>query len=158
MDVDEKRLQRVEETLQRLRLQSELRVGDALAPDAWRDGRLYDRILVDAPCTALGVVRRHPDIKVLRRVEDIDELQHLQGRILDSVWSLLAPGGILLYATCSILPVENERQMTGFLVRHADAEEIPIAAPWGMARDSGRQILPGDSGMDGFYYARIRKR
>lgn len=158
IDVDAGRLSRIHDTLRRLKLKAEVRVGDALAPDAWWDGRLFERILLDAPCSALGVVRRHPDIKVLRRAEDIDELQHLQGRILDSVWPLLAPGGILVYATCSILPVENEWQIAAFVARHGDAEEIPIAAPWGMARDSGRQILPGDSGMDGFYYARIRKR
>jgi len=158
IDSDASRLERVEDTLRRLQLRADVRVGDALKPEAWWHGQLFDRILLDAPCSALGVLRRHPDIKVLRRAEDIPALQKLQGEILDSVWPLLAPRGILLYATCSILPEENERQITAFLGRHADAREIPIAAPWGMERSCGRQILPGDSGMDGFFYARISKQ
>ncbi|MGR9012474.1 MAG: 16S rRNA (cytosine(967)-C(5))-methyltransferase RsmB, partial [Gammaproteobacteria bacterium] len=110
VDIDESRLQRVSENMQRLNLQAKLVVGDAANPESWWDGKPFDRILLDAPCSALGVIRRHPDIKLLRRAEDIGQLQALQQSILQAVWPLLAPGGQLLYATCSILKQENERQ------------------------------------------------
>ena len=115
------------------------------------------RILVDAPCSALGVIRRHPDIKLLRRESDILALQSLQKKILEKAWELLSVQGILLYATCSVLKQENEQQIEGFLSTHPDAQEIPIEANWGTARKMGRQILTGDSNMDGFYYAKLIK-
>ena len=158
VDIDGTRLQRLKDNLQRLQLQAEIVTGDALDPSGWWDGVLFDRILVDAPCSALGVIRRHPDIKVLRRPEDIKQLQRLQSNILQTAWDLLCPGGILLYATCSILKQENEEQIKSFLAGHHDAVDLPINAAWGIAREVGRQILTGDSGMDGFYYARIRKQ
>ena len=157
VDVDESRLQRVSETLQRLKLPATLVVGDAANPQEWWDGQLFDRILLDAPCSALGVIRRHPDIKLLRRAEDIEPLQALQKNILNAVWPLLAPGGIMLYATCSILKQENEQQIDAFLAEHHDAVELPIDAAWGFAGSHGRQIMAGESAMDGFYYARVGK-
>jgi len=157
VDIDEFRMQRVGENLQRLNLQAKRVVGDAANPASWWDGKPFDRILLDAPCSALGVIRRHPDIKLLRRAEDIGQLQALQKSILQAVWPLLAPGGLLLYATCSILKQENERQVQAFLAEHADAIELPIEADWGVAGVCGRQILTGESAMDGFYYARLSK-
>lgn len=157
VDIDESRMQRVSENLQRLNLQATLVVGDAANPASWWDGQPFDRILLDAPCSAIGVIRRHPDIKLLRRAEDIGQLQALQKSILQAVWPLLAPGGLMVYATCSILKQENERQVQAFLAEHADAVELPIDANWGIAGDCGRQILTGESAMDGFYYARLGK-
>jgi len=157
VDVDESRLQRVSETLQRLKLPATLVVGDATNPQTWWDDQLFDRILLDAPCSALGVIRRHPDIKLLRRAEDIKPLQALQKNILNAVWPLLAPGGIMLYATCSILKQENELQIDAFLAENPDAVELPIDAVWGFAGSHGRQIMTGESAMDGFYYAKLGK-
>jgi 16S rRNA (cytosine967-C5)-methyltransferase len=158
IDIDAERLRRVAENLQRLGLNAELLAADAAHPEKWWDGRPFQRILLDAPCSALGVIRRHPDIKLLRRPEDIAQLAELQRRILDAVWPLLESGGLLLYATCSILKQENEAQIAAFLARHADAVEQRIHAAWGEQRPHGRQILPGDADMDGFYYALLGKR
>jgi 16S rRNA (cytosine967-C5)-methyltransferase len=158
IDIDQARMQRVRENLQRLKLSASLLVGDAVNPQNWWDGQLFDRILLDAPCSALGVIRRHPDIKILRRADDIEQLQTLQKNILQAIWPLLAPGGILLYATCSILKQENEQQILSFLASHDDALVVPIVADWGIAGSCGRQIITGESGMDGFYYARLSKR
>lgn len=157
VDIDADRLNRVGENLRRLQLQARLVCGDAGSPEAWWDGQSFDRILLDAPCSALGVIRRHPDIKLLRRIEDIDSLRVLQKNILQAVWPLLARGGVLVYATCSVLKQENEQQVQAFLATHSDAVEMPITANWGAAREFGRQIFTGDSAMDGFYYARISK-
>ena len=157
VDIDPARMLRVSDTLQRLRLNATLVVGDAAKPQDWWDGRLFDRILLDAPCSALGVIRRHPDIKLLRRADDIAPLQALQQSILHAVWTLLAPGGIMVYATCSILKQENEQQIGAFLATHPDAVELPIDAAWGVTGSHGRQIMTGESAMDGFYYARIGK-
>lgn len=158
VDKEASRMERLTGNLKRLKLQADVVTGDAARPDTWWDGRLFDRILVDAPCSALGVIRRHPDIKLLRRPDDIGTLQILQQSILQAVWPLLAPGGLLLYATCSILKQENEGQMTAFLSAHADAVELPIVADWGVSQSCGRQILTGEHAMDGFYYARLEKR
>jgi len=103
------------------------------------------------------VIRRHPDIKLLRRETDIAALQALQGKILNAAWQLLAPGGILLYATCSVLKQENELQIADFLNSHSDAVEMTIHAAWGTTRPHGRQILTGSLQMDGFYYAKLGK-
>ncbi|MEO1898327.1 MAG: 16S rRNA (cytosine(967)-C(5))-methyltransferase, partial [Methylococcales bacterium] len=148
---------RVRENLQRLNLQATLLAGDATDPDSWLENQLFDRILVDAPCSATGVIRRHPDIKVLRRESDIDALRLIQQKILKAAWKRLKPGGILLYATCSILKQENENQIEDFLKHHADASEIRINATWGIQRKFGRQVLTGDFDMDGFYYAKLLK-
>ncbi|NOX76386.1 MAG: 16S rRNA (cytosine(967)-C(5))-methyltransferase RsmB [Gammaproteobacteria bacterium] len=170
VDVDGERLQRVRKNLQRLRQSAQLMVGDASDPTVWWDGRLFDRILLDAPCSATGVIRRHPDIKLLRRASDIPVLVALQAEILDAVWPLLKPGGMLLYATCSVLPQENAQQVAAFLTRQPDAEDIPLkasgqAAQWGRDVTVGRQVFPGDGadqhdtgGMDGFYYACVEKK
>ena len=158
VDVDGLRLQRVSENLQRLRLNANLLAADASSTETWAVGLEFERILLDAPCSGFGVIRRHPDIKLLRRETDIEALQALQGSILDAAWPLLVPGGILLYATCSVLKQENELQIAKFLERHDDALEITINASWGEARPYGRQILSGDKHMDGFYYAKIGKK
>lgn len=157
LDSDGERLRRVAENLARLRLEARLITGDAAQPDAWWDGRPFDRILLDAPCSGTGVIRRHPDIKLLRSPADIDGLARLQRQLLDALWPLLAPGGTLLYATCSILPAENSELVSAFLAATADAEEAPIDATWGLAQPVGRQLLPSPGGCDGFYYARLRK-
>ncbi len=157
VDIDNERMRRVQDTLQRLRLQARTIVGDASAPQAWWDGQVFDRILVDAPCSALGVIRRHPDIKLLRRAGDIKALETQQRAILQAAWRLLASGGQLVYATCSVLKDENEQQVLNFLAEHPDAGEVPIAAAWGVPCAVGRQILTGDAAMDGFYYARLHK-
>jgi 16S rRNA (cytosine967-C5)-methyltransferase len=130
---------------------------DAAEPGSWWDGKPFQRILLDAPCTASGVIRRHPEIKWLRTPGQLDEAVALQARLLDSLWPLLEPGGILLYATCSVFKDENNRQIEQFLGRHPDAELTEIDAEWGHRPDAGRQILPGEYDMDGFYYARLRK-
>jgi len=157
MDIDAERLARVQENLDRAGARARLIAGDAANPAAWWDGQPYERILLDAPCSATGVIRRHPDIKLHRRPGDIDELVQRQAGILEALWPLLAPGGMLLYATCSVLPEENNRQLETFLACHVDARELPIEAAWGRAVSVGRQILTGDSGMDGFYYAGLTK-
>ena len=157
VDVDDKRLQRVHENLQRLHLNAETLAADATQADQWGKTLRFERILLDAPCSALGVIRRHPDIKLLRRPDDIPQLQAIQKQILDAAWSMLAIDGILLYATCSILKEENEQQIATFLEHHPDATEVPIQADWGQKRPHGRQILTGQQQMDGFYYAKLRK-
>lgn len=157
LDIDPIRLERVQKTLSRLGLSARVVQGDAAAPDGDWAGERYDRILLDAPCSATGVIRRHPDIKWLRRDSDIDKLSSLQGRMLDALWPLLVPGGILLYATCSLLPEENEGQVRAFLTRRGDARALPLDAPRGMQRAFGRQTLPTEAGPDGFYYAALEK-
>ncbi len=157
LDQDAVRVGRVHENLARLGLTARVIVDDATRPDAWWDGVSFERILLDAPCAGLGVIRRHPDIKYLRRREDIAALTGLQGRLLDAMWPLLRAGGKLVYATCSVLPQENEMQIERFLNQHADAREQVIDAGWGRALRHGRLILPGEAGMDGFYYACLEK-
>ncbi len=157
VDIDPQRLTRVHENLQRLQLSARVIAADVCQPDQWWDGRLFDRILLDAPCSALGVIRRHPDIKLLRRSEDIAALQYVQAQMLEVAWHLLARGGRLLYATCSILTLENVQQMTTFLANHPDSIELPIGADWGQPQPVGRQIITGEFAMDGFYYACLEK-
>ena len=157
LDIAADRLAKIDENLARAGLKASVAQGDAARPQDWWDGRPFDRILRDAPCSATGVVRRHPDIKLLRRAEDIAPLQDLQRRLLAAAWPLLAEGGLLLYATCSILKEENEQPVAQFLSAHAQAREAPFAARWGRPAACGRQILSGEHGMDGFYYARLAK-
>lgn len=157
LDHDPQRLERVGQNLARARLSARLLQGDASQPGTWWDGTPFDRILLDAPCSATGVIRRHPDIKLLRRAEDIPRLAKTQAQILAALWPLLKSGGMLLYATCSVLKIENDRQIQTFLQQHADARIQPITATWGLAQVCGRQILP-DAGMDGFYFALIYKQ
>lgn len=158
LDIDASRTQRIHDNLQRLNLHADIRVGDALNPADWWDGKPFDRILLDAPCSGTGVIRRHPDIKVLRHAADIAPLAQRQGRLLDLLWSTLAPGGELLYVTCSVLKAENSAVVSAFLNRQLEAEALPITADWGQEQSVGRQTLPGEHGMDGFYFARLRKR
>ncbi len=150
LDVSPGRLAELERGLARLSLRARCLVGDAAHPAAWWDGRPFDRILIDAPCSATGVIRRHPDIKLLRRPEDVDRLVGLQAAILDALWPLLAPGGRLVYATCSVLRRENDSQIAAFLQRTPDAILAPDS---GVISRPGRQILTGETNMDGFYYA-----
>ncbi len=157
IDNSEKRLQRVGENLVRLKVDAELLAMDAADVKNYAAGRQFDRILLDAPCSATGVIRRHPDIKVLRRPSDIDALQAQQQRLLEALWGILKPGGILLYATCSILPEENERQIMAFLERHKRDHDIDVM-PIENAQGLGRQVFPGEDNMDGFYFAKLRKR
>ncbi|HKK14206.1 MAG TPA: 16S rRNA (cytosine(967)-C(5))-methyltransferase RsmB [Gammaproteobacteria bacterium] len=157
LDIDPARLEKVRENLGRLGLEASLVAADGAQPGSWWDGRPFHRILLDAPCTATGVIRRHPDIKVLRRSRDVDALVSQQQALLAAVWSLLAPGGILLYATCSVLVEENAQQMARFLAAQPGARECAIDGPWGTTCAHGRQILPGEEAMDGFYYALLAK-
>jgi 16S rRNA (cytosine967-C5)-methyltransferase len=149
LDKDPVRLKRVAENFQRLGLQGRLVAGDAATPDTWWDGKPFDRILADVPCSASGVVRRHPDIKWLRRPTDIGQFAAAQGLILASLWRLLAPGGKLLYATCSLFHEENEEIVAGFVANHADAKCLPLAQLQG-------PLLP-NSAHDGFFYALLEK-
>ena len=156
LDVDERRLQRVRETLARVGADAQLRAADATDTAAWWDGRPFDAVLLDAPCSATGIVRRQPDVLLHRREEDLAALVALQTRLLDAAWQVLRPGGVLVYSTCSILRAENDRAIEAFLDRTQDAAPLPVdfAGTAGM----GRQQLPGQERMDGFFYARLGKR
>jgi 16S rRNA (cytosine967-C5)-methyltransferase len=156
LEIDEKRAIRIEENLVRLGHNANIVIGDASTPDKWWDGQLFDRVLLDAPCSATGIIRRHPDIKWLRKAKDIDVLVNLQKLILDAIWPLVKPGGTLLYATCSVLPEENHLQINDFLFRTSDA--LLDNTFYNDSVDKvGKQVLPGDQKMDGFYYARLLK-
>ncbi|MCB1698376.1 MAG: 16S rRNA (cytosine(967)-C(5))-methyltransferase RsmB [Pseudomonadales bacterium] len=157
MDVDEIRLQKVSQNLQRLQLQATLLAGDARRPPATLAPASFDRILVDAPCSATGVIRRHPDVKLLRRPEDIDAMAHQQLAILEGLWPLLKPGGTLLYATCSVLAEENSAVVQRFLATCREAGEVSPGVSWGETTDSGRQLLPSPSAADGLFYALLGK-
>lgn len=157
LDKDPRRLRTVRTNLERLRLHAETLAADAAEPEAWWDGHPFDRILLDAPCSATGVIRRHPDIKALRRAEDITALADTQGRLLAALWPLLKPGGMLLYTTCSVLKEENQGRIEDFVRTQPDAQVDAFDAPWGHRLDPGRQLLPGEYDMDGFYYARLLK-
>jgi 16S rRNA (cytosine967-C5)-methyltransferase len=147
----------IRDNLSRLGLQADVRVGDAGAPDAWWDARTFDRILIDAPCSATGVIRRHPDIKLHRRAQDITALARGQRRLLDALWPLLAQDGRLLYATCSVLRAENDDVMADFIASHPDARSIACELPAGRASGAGHQLLPGQDGLDGMYFAVLAK-
>jgi 16S rRNA (cytosine967-C5)-methyltransferase len=154
IDVDEQRLSRVYENLKRLGMKAEVKQGDGRYPSQWCGSEKFDRILLDAPCSATGVIRRHPDIKWLRRDRDINELAQLQSEILDAIWPHLKTGGTLVYATCSVLPEENIQQMSAFLKRTPDAQLIGTGTP----EKPGLQHLPDAAEGDGFYYAKIVKQ
>jgi 16S rRNA (cytosine967-C5)-methyltransferase len=157
LDLEERRLTRVAENLTRLQVNATTIAGDGTRPQDWWDGQVFDRILLDAPCSASGIVRRHSDIKLLRTPDDIARLAALQGELLDALWPTLAVGGLLLYATCSALPAENRDVISAFLARTTSASEDPIEAAWGHPQSNGRQLLPQQDGHDGFYYARLIK-
>ncbi len=152
------RLTRVEENLQRHQVTAELICADSGAVDSWWDKKYFDRILLDTPCSATGVIRRHPDIKLLRKATDIIALVKQQQRLLNALWPLLAPGGLLLYVTCSILPEENSEQIAKALQSHSDMQEVVLDdQQWGLSLPFGRQIFPDSQFMDGFYYCLLKK-
>jgi len=157
IDVEANRLVRVEENLTRLGLKAKVIAADAADSTTWFDGQQFDRILLDAPCSGTGVIRRHPDIKWLRKASDIDTLVTLQQQILKETWSLLKPGGTLLYATCSVLPQENSEQIECFLKNNNDAELLTINNNTSEKELIGWQLLPDKKNMDGFYYAKLLK-
>lgn len=156
IELEERRAGRITENLTRLGLNAHLHIADA-CESSWWDQQSYDRILLDAPCSATGVIRRNPDIKYLRKGEDIQAMAELQFKILNNLWQMLAPGGKLLYATCSIFPQENERLIKRFVTQQDDAEHLPLTTEWGIERPYGRQLFPTPGGHDGFYYALLAK-
>jgi len=155
-DADPERARRISENLSRLKLPAKVVVADCREPESFSDGMLFDRILLDAPCSASGVVRRHPDIKWLRRRSDLAEFGRVQAQLLDALWRVLVPGGKLLYATCSVFPEENGAQVREFRVRQPQAERLPLPKLPGWDDDTDGQILPS-AASDGFYYALLRK-
>ncbi|UST85118.1 MULTISPECIES: 16S rRNA (cytosine(967)-C(5))-methyltransferase RsmB [Pseudomonas] len=157
VDLEAKRLVRVKENLERLGLDAELIAADGRDIDKWWDGKPFQRILLDAPCSATGVIRRHPDIKLTRQPDDIVALAQLQGELLDAMWKTLEVGGILLYATCSTLPTENTEVIAAFLARTPGARELDLATAAGIKQPHGRQLLAQQGGHDGFYYAKLIK-
>ena len=156
LDSDARRLPRLRENMRRLGLSAAVHAGDAADPGGWWDQRPFDRILIDAPCSATGIIRRQPDVKLHRRAADIPGLAAAQARLLDALWPLLARGGRLVYATCSVLVDENARQTEVLLARHSDARPVAPTLPWHVA-GTGAQNLPGESDMDGFFYAIVDK-
>ncbi len=152
------RAERIHENQHRLGLPGAVCIGDARAPASWWDGQAFDRILLDAPCSATGVIRRHPDIKLHRRERDMKALVAVQHQLLEALWPLLAPGGTLLYATCSILHVENRQVVQAFVNTHATADIERFTLPAGRSAGPGWQLLPGEADLDGMYYARLGKR
>ncbi|MGB3393156.1 MAG: 16S rRNA (cytosine(967)-C(5))-methyltransferase RsmB, partial [Stenotrophomonas sp.] len=159
LDVDARRLQRISETFARTGVGTHARVkaADATDPAAWWDGEPFDAVLLDVPCSATGIIRRQPDVLLHRRVADIDALVALQVRLLDALWPLLRPGGVLLYSTCSILHRENRQQVAAFLARTPDARVDALAEAFGHDQAGSRQRLPGEQGGDGFFQARLLK-
>ncbi|WP_309544734.1 16S rRNA (cytosine(967)-C(5))-methyltransferase RsmB [Alkalilimnicola ehrlichii] len=158
VDVDAARSERINENLTRLGLAANVVVADAAEPEAWWDGQGFERILIDAPCSGSGVIRRHPDIKWLRRDSDIAALAAIQKKLLLQLWPLLVPGGKLVYVTCSVFPEENDRQIREFVAATADARVEPLAcSDWGAVQSCGVQLLPGRHNVDGFYYACLSK-
>ncbi len=153
LDISADRLTAVEENFRRLGLQAKTLVADASTPEAWWDGQPFDRILIDAPCSAFGVIRRHPDIRWLRRERDLNELTRIQSNLMSALWPLLKPGGILVYATCSILKSENDEQAQHFLTHHTDARRLQRNDQPG----NGFQIMPGQNDMDGFYHLALER-
>jgi len=162
IELDPERLASIHENLERLRLDATVQAADASKPKEWWDGQPYDRILLDAPCSASGVIRRHPDIKLLRRASDIEALAGLQTRLLEALWPLLAPSGRLLYVTCSVLAAENDAVVGDFLARHSDAREDRVLPNYNIRdlmveKTCGVQVLPGSQGLDGFYFACLER-
>ncbi|GAB2538526.1 16S rRNA (cytosine(967)-C(5))-methyltransferase RsmB [Rhodanobacter koreensis] len=158
LEFDPKRAERIRQNLMRLRLNAKLVIGDAGAPKGWWKGQSFDRILIDAPCSATGVLRRRPDVRLHRRESDIAAMQVQQRRILSALWPLLAPGGRLLYITCSVLRTENEAIVSELLATQPDVQAVAFTLPEGHAASVGWQILPGDGDLDGMYYAVLQKR
>lgn len=158
VDADESRLERVHENLERLQLEADVACLDMCSDERWWGEEGFDAILLDVPCSATGVIRRHPDIRMLRRREDIEKLAQVQAQILERAWEMLKPGGRLLYATCSVLPQENSEQIVRFVDMHPEATLITLDNQWGIACNAGRQLFPTGQGHDGFYYALLHKK
>ncbi len=159
LDISESRLMQVRENLTRLGLHATLKQGDAAKPSDWWDGQLFDRILLDAPCSAIGVIRRHPDIKLLRTKDEIEQAVATQRAVLQSLWPLLREGGMMVYATCSIMECENEQQIARFIDEHPTQCELVVADyAWGHFTGHGWQILPGEGDCDGFFYSVLLKK
>ncbi|GGY60987.1 16S rRNA (cytosine(967)-C(5))-methyltransferase RsmB [Marinobacter zhanjiangensis] len=157
IDESADRLPRIQENLDRLQLSARLIEADAADIDQWWDGQPFDAILLDVPCSATGVIRRHPDIKLLRRETDITPLATIQMGLLSGLWQTLRPGGRLVYATCSVFPQENSRIIRRFLGQQADARLLDETVTWGMDTGHGRQLLPDPESHDGFFYACLVK-
>ena len=157
LDVDARRVRRMQDAFARLQLDIDARCADATQASSWWDGLPFDGILIDAPCSASGIVRRQPDVLLHRRESDIAALCAIQSSLLDTLWPLLAPGGSLVYATCSILGAENAAQVDAFLARTPDAALAPLDARFGHDTGHGHQRLPGEDGRDGFFCARLQK-
>ena len=155
VELDSLRAERIRQNLSRLELSAELKIADAANPPTWWNGNQFDRILLDAPCSATGVIRRHPDIKFHRTRADVDRLVELQAALLEALWPLLKQGGKLLYATCSVLARENEQQIIHLLEKHADAREVQVSPLGSAPRQHGVQFLPSQG--DGFYYCLVEK-
>lgn len=158
LELEPERCRRIQENLERAGVQAPVLAGDGCNPSAWWDGRPFERILLDAPCSATGILRRQPDIRLLRRESDLDDLQTLQTRLLEGLWPLLQADGVLLYSTCSVMKQENAAVVAQFLARHADAEAEALPVEWGQPSGPGRQLLPTADRHDGFFFARLRKR
>jgi 16S rRNA (cytosine967-C5)-methyltransferase len=158
LEFDAGRAKRIRQNLDRLGLQADIQIGDAGDPQSWWDGKPFDRILIDAPCSATGVMRRRPDVRLHRRSSDIDTLVAQQLRILNALWPLLAPGGRLVYITCSLVRAENEAVVGQFLANRSDVDVLPLTLPAGQAATTGWQVLPGDDDLDGMYYAVLERR
>ena len=157
VEYEAKRAPRVRQNLERLGLEADVIIGDAGDTSAWWDGKPFDRVMIDAPCSATGVIRRRPDVRLHRRATDIDALVEQQKRILEACWGTLAPGGRLLYVTCSLLRAENEGVVGAFIAARDDATAVAFTLPVGQAAAVGWQILPGDGDLDGMYYAVLEK-
>ncbi|MFC4257595.1 16S rRNA (cytosine(967)-C(5))-methyltransferase RsmB [Marinobacter lacisalsi] len=157
IDESADRLPRIQENLERLQLSARLIEADAADVDQWWDGQPFDAILLDVPCSATGVIRRHPDIKLLRRETDITPLATIQIGLLSALWQTLRPGGRLVYATCSVFPQENSRIIRRFLGQQTDARLLDEPVAWGMDTGHGRQLLPNPESHDGFFYACLKK-
>jgi 16S rRNA (cytosine967-C5)-methyltransferase len=157
LEIEPRRARLLRDNIARCGVVARVLEADALHTREWWDGNPFQRILLDAPCTGTGVIRRHPDIKHLRRPQDMARMAKQQGALLDALWPTLAQDGMLLYATCSVSRGENQAVIAGFLDRRPDAREDCLTDTWGVACDAGRQLLPGTEGVDGFYYARLRK-
>jgi len=159
IDISEKRAQKIHENLKRLNLEANIKVCDCLEIEKWWDGKYFDRILLDAPCSATGVIRRNPDIKLLRTPEEVAIIVKLQSQILTKLWTVLKRGGKLVYTTCSVLPEENAKQIAAFLQTHPDCQCVEINSYQSTTNKykNGLQILSGENNMDGFFYSILVK-